>query len=553
MKTIEDLLSLDIFLDAKIIAGHSGIKRNVSSIEISETPDIVNYISENSLLLTTGFAFKDNPKDLCKLITELYNYPCAGLGIKLKRFIHEIPQEVIDLANELEFPIIQTPDTQTLGAVSQNLMGFLWGDQTNDVINAIQVQKKFTEMMLKGYTLQSLIENLGSFLNSPVLLLNPLGDTTCYSRHFHLDKYAPYISLIENLFRNNIEEYRTKKEFFLHHPDKAQHLLKLDIFHLKTMHPYPYLLLIFNQENKPKQPSQLAIEQASSVLSFMLLKNEAINESSRLIENNFFGSLVDGNISSKEEILHRGQLHGLLKNYNYMCIVFKSDKEMDYYFKKNYILMNRTYDIIYDLFLKSVEEFNNNSILFMKDEYFVLIIQTKELFDHDRKELIRQQLLSFQNEALTKLNTSFSFGIGSFVNDVTYIPITYSEAVSSWTQGADIYQKKFINFYETKQLQELIRLLPEENSKEFYENTLRSLAYPNTKDEEDLLNTLFVFLEESCEITNTSKILYVHRNTVKYRIAKCEEILGYSVKDPQHSLNLRMALLMRTMFNKLTN
>ena len=122
--------------------------------------------------------------------------------------------------------------------------------------------------------------------------------------------------------------------------------------------------------------------------------------------------------------------------------------------------------------------------------------------------------------------------------------------MEAWKQGAELYNQLFINFYETKQIRELIRLIPEENLKKFYENTLRSLAYPKTRDEEELINTLVVFLDNNCEIAWTAKKLFIHRNTVKYRIAKCEDILSYSVHDAQNSLNLRLALLMRSIFTK---
>ena len=133
---------------------------------------------------------------------------------------------------------------------------------------------------------------------------------------------------------------------------------------------------------------------------------------------------------------------------------------------------------------------------------------------------------------------------------VSVIAALYILSYVAWENGYDLFQYQFINFYETKQLKELMQLLPEQNIKKFYENTLRSLSYPKSKDEEDLLHTLIVYLDYHCEISKTAKKLFVHRNTVKYRIAKCEEILGYSVHDSENSLHLRMALMMRTMFTK---
>ncbi len=352
---------------------------------------------------------------------------------------------------------------------------------------------------------------------------------------------------VEATFKGKVEQYCDNDIIAFPDPNNRNSVMSLRIFPVKTMHPYPSLLIIFNQEKLPYPSSQLAIEQASTVISFTLLKNEAIRESSLLQENNFFGSLVEGNISSKEEIIYRGLQHGLLDKSKYLCIAFKIDEEKQYAIKQNSLMTTRPYDFLFDLFKKSFVGINKESILFMKNEYFVSIIQTTN--DHVLSSL-KNKLEEFQNEVFSTLKVSLSFGVGNFVNDVTYIPITYSEAVEAWKKGQELYTKKFINLYETKQLIELIHLIPKDNLKNFYENTLRSLAYPKTGDEEDLINTLIVFLENNCEITITSKRLFIHRNTVKYRIAKCEDLLGYAVHEPQNSLNLRMALLMRSIFTK---
>ncbi|WP_042356624.1 PucR family transcriptional regulator [Bacillus rubiinfantis] len=550
MKKVEDLFIVDVFQEAQVIAGRSGLNRPVESIEVSETPDVKKYLKENALLVTTGYAFKDNPKDLCALVDQLSQFSCAGMAIKLKRFIEEIPQEVLDLADSLEFPIIVIPSSLTLGNVAHQLLSFLWNDKTEELFYAIHVHKKFTEMMFKGYNLHSLIENLGYFLHCPVLLLNPLGDIASFTQHFHKETMRNVKENIEAIFKSDIEKYREKNKLSINNPNVSKGVLTLSIFHVKTMHPFPYFLLIFNPEKLPYPSSQLAIEQASTVISFTLLKNEAINESSRLLENNFFGSLVDGNINSRQEIIHRGKMHGLLEKGKYLCIVFKPDEEAHHLPQRNDVMMNRTYDFLYDLFNRSVEKMNINSILFMKDDYFVLIIQSQLDYDNTFKNSIRETLEAFQEEAAEKLKIPLSFGLGNFVNDVANIPISYSEAVESYKHGAELFNHSFISFYETKQLKELVRLIPDESLQEFYENTLRGLAYPKNRDEEDLVNTLIVYLDYNCQIALTAKKLFIHRNTVKYRIAKCEEILGFPVHEPQNSLHLRMALLMRPIFTK---
>ena len=101
----------------------------------------------------------------------------------------------------------------------------------------------------------------------------------------------------------------------------------------------------------------------------------------------------------------------------------------------------------------------------------------------------------------------------------------------------------FINFYRTREIDELLSTLPRKDLQALYENTLRSLAYPKTKEELDLVKTIETYLNCQCEISETSRRLYVHRNTVKYRIEKMEKMLNCSFRDPSDSLRFRVALL----------
>ncbi len=542
MKKLDDLFIVDVFQEAKIIAGHAGLNRRVDTIEITETPDVVNFMAEHSLIVTTGYAFQEDPLALCTFISDINSRPCAGMAIKLKRFIDEIPQEVIDHANSLDFPIIRIPESLTLGEVAHQLLGFLWDNKIEELFYAIHVHKKFTNMMIKGSNLQSLIENLGSLLKCPVLLLNPIGDISSYSHHFNHEPLKDIKEYVSNMCKHNMDEFRDKTSITIENQAKN---VSIHLFHVKTMNPSPYILMIFDPEKLPYPSSQLAIEQASTVISFTILKNEAIKENNRMLENHFFSSLVDGNISTKQEIIHRGKQHGLMEHQKYMCIVCKVDGE------QSAQIMNQSYDYLSEYVKDSFLKTALSNIVFLKNAYFIILLQFPINMEEPAKQFIEERLEDFQQKAFSNLKVSLSFGVGHFATDITDIPITYHEAIEAWEHGFDIYQHKFIHFYEAKQLKELIRLIPEQNLQTFYVNTMRSLSYPKSKDEEELVNTLIVYLDHHCEIAITAKKLYVHRNTVKYRIAKCEEILNYSVHDSENSLHLRMALLMRSMFSKI--
>ena len=77
---------------------------------------------------------------------------------------------------------------------------------------------------------------------------------------------------------------------------------------------------------------------------------------------------------------------------------------------------------------------------------------------------------------------------------------------------------------------------------DFVSNTLKSLTYPSDETLLEFKNTLKTYLDLNCNITDTANALFIHRNTVKYRINRCEEILDRDITDPNFSLQLRLSL-----------
>jgi len=166
MTTIGELLQIPRFSNIQVLNSHADLTKIVDTIEISETPDVAAYLPKNVFLLTTAMVFKDDPKGLCDMLRSLNALPAAGIGIKLGRFINELDPMVLAVADELGFPVLQIPSTVTLGTTSHQLLSYLWDTETEKLNFALDIQQKFSNMMIKGATLTSLTRHLGSILKS---------------------------------------------------------------------------------------------------------------------------------------------------------------------------------------------------------------------------------------------------------------------------------------------------------------------------------------------------------------------------------------------------
>ncbi|MGI1659717.1 MAG: PucR family transcriptional regulator [Desulfitobacterium sp.] len=60
--------------------------------------------------------------------------------------------------------------------------------------------------------------------------------------------------------------------------------------------------------------------------------------------------------------------------------------------------------------------------------------------------------------------------------------------------------------------------------------------------ETDLLSTLRTHINQKCQISNTSKVLYIHENTLRNRLKKIEQLLNLDLNRVDHLVNIYIAL-----------
>ncbi len=538
MKTVNDLFILEGLKDGIVLAGHRGLTRNVQSVNISDTPDVINFLDKNHLLLSTGYAFKDDTEKFCELIRQMHDLNCSGLVIKISRFFHELPPEVKLLADDLAFPIIDLPTTHTLGEVSRHILNYLNDHEAEQLYYALHVQKEFSNMLIKGYSLSALVEQLGHLLARPIILLNHRGEKIAQSHDFVKESMKDVKLEILQKVKEDLLAAREGTTFTI--PSREHQ--SVSTFPVQTKRQYPSMLVIFDSLTLPYPSSQMAIEQAGNVISFTMVKEQAIEENSRLLKNNFFADLIDLKIHSDEEIFSRSSYYGLQKGMENVCVVCTIDSQgeiyetLQLYEKKVGELHNSVYDQLEDELIHE----NLEATLFTKGKYFAMILQFPKYGDEEINKITH-----FIENVQANFDGDFtlSFGVSHSVPSLKELPTTYQEAVEAILTGYEQNLKGFIKYYKTRDLEELLKTLSRKDLKALYENTLKSLAFPKTKEEQELVKTIQVYLDAQCEFSETSRKLFVHRNTVKYRIEKAEELLNCSLRDPADSLRIRVALI----------
>lgn len=146
-----------------------------------------------------------------------------------------------------------------------------------------------------------------------------------------------------------------------------------------------------------------------------------------------------------------------------------------------------------------------------------------------------------------QLHENIRFGISNEGMGSTHFLRRVEEAVSA-SKRKDTAS---VTMYDQKSLSELIELIPQRDLMAFTENILQPFDLVGVEERKMLLDTVDVYLECHCQISETAKQLFVHRNTVIYRLEKCQTLLKMDLKHPDTSLQLRFALrLHKALFTK---
>lgn len=119
--TCRNILNLPGLEKMKVVAGKGGLDRGITWAHVIEVPDVSNFVKGGELLFITGIAIGNNSEMLLKFIKDIASRNLSGLVINVGPYIKEIPKEVIDFANSVDFPVFELPFEVKLIDVTQTI------------------------------------------------------------------------------------------------------------------------------------------------------------------------------------------------------------------------------------------------------------------------------------------------------------------------------------------------------------------------------------------------------------------------------------------------
>ena len=251
--------------------------------------------------------------------------------------------------------------------------------------------------------------------------------------------------------------------------------------------------------------------------------------------------LIYKDFDSSQEIEDRASYYGYNLKTNYQAVILDIDN-FSQYIKNNNLKEEKIIDIKNN-FVQSIQSVlysYGKGVLHMliSDSIFILL-PCPEDAEPDFSELFTL-LNSKLSEKLPKI--SVSMGIGNSASEMKYIRRSIDEARKALqfmkTKGDlnSIIQYKDIGIFKL-----FFELDNNKTLEKFYKETLNLLIDYDEKHGSELYATFKVYLGENKNTASTSKKLFIHRNTLKYRLEKIEDLLNFKLSDNETCFNYQFA------------
>jgi len=143
---------------------------------------------------------------------------------------------------------------------------------------------------------------------------------------------------------------------------------------------------------------------------------------------------------------------------------------------------------------------------------------------------------------------SFSTGVSRPITSMSDLPAAYDEALKAVHVGRQMHGESALTHFDGLGIYRLLALIPDgDDLRRFVDESLGELATDDSPENEDLRRTLTVLIDTNINVAETARQLFFHYNTLRYRIAKLERMLGPFTTDPQLRLTLALALRIHQM------
>ena len=253
------------------------------------------------------------------------------------------------------------------------------------------------------------------------------------------------------------------------------------------------------------------------------IQNLIVAYKERLDKNNFIQNLLLDNLLLVD-IYNRAKKLRIDTEARRVVFIVETKYEKD----------NSAMETIKSLYASKPKDY----ITAIDEKNIIIVKEIKEADTYEELDHVAKTLVDMLNvEAMSQVRVSY----GNIIHEIKDVSRSYKEAKMALEVGKIFYADKIIVPYNNLGIGRLIYQLPIPLCQMFMKEVFGE-QLPDTFDEETL-TTINKFFENNLNVSETSRQLYVHRNTLVYRLEKLQKSTGLDIRVFDDALTFKIAMM----------
>lgn len=523
MFQVRQLLGLPSFLNSTVVAGHSGLNRDISEMSVMEVPDIESYIRPGSFLLSTLYPFYGNPNSLENLIPRLDTAKLSGIGIKLNRYVSDLPSVCLEQADSLGFPLVILPAGSDFSVQINEYLGVQIERNHEELEHRNFVHEKAMGILLQGGNSGDLARILSQTLHRTVVLMDQNFE------HMADHHYSPWKFDMANLkaacrtgeFNSELADLSFTDGFALVYAVKRNNI------------SIGYIAVCDRSPFEFSHTETITLQQFATVFRVIIQNNIIMEDQESRNRELFFCDLIYQNISKNEIARNRANLFNWKLSFP-IAIFLLQISDISPAFRERQKLLRLMQKMIESEFFPNCPY--KNTFWAEKGSSIAIILNETALSEGDRIAARITQIL--HDLSLGDVHLSQSRESAGLQD----IPKAYREAQYALKIARQMKKHELMKFRDLGVYRIISSAQNQQDLRDFCMDTIGPLLDYDRRHSSDLIRTLETVIEQGNQLKAASEALFIHYNTIRYRYHLIEKIIGKDLNDPNNYQNISLAL-----------
>lgn len=511
--TVRELLLADFFRHSKVLAGEAGLDAKITNIYVLDSPLAYDNVTEGTFALTTGYYLLDNEELQVSLVEELAKRKAAVLGVDLS-LLKELPVVMKQKANECGLAIISVHGLYA--DIVEFINSHMFFKYSQEFINKGTIYVRLLECA-NQHSLQGVAKQLHQWTGLGTVIIHgqqvyqfpggflPEG----IIEHQEQWEILKGDKSSQNIYQYSWQEYcwygmelwvENKKDGYIFFWDQDLHF-DFNNFEL--------------------------LDLAKSICEIELQKILREKGDYERQKTRFVTELIQERLEyEKMAMVARTLGFELPKSATVFYIYLADESEEDFSME--------AIDIVEYAFSR---KYGKKTLTALYDRGIFLLIPSDLASEEDIAKML-------WNALIKEINQNFCIGVGRTMSYPDYW-VSCQDAKKAIKMGPKTKKRWEQSIYFFNKLGIYRFMAPENITQEaiaFCNDYLKPLEDYDRKNKTELLTTLETFLCTGCNSSLTAAELYLHPNTVRYRIRLIEKICKVDFKIEEDRFNMSLAL-----------